>query len=265
MELVLPENSLVVFVDDTGHEELKGQPFYGLGGCTVLTRDLEATIRIPWREVRRSVTGSPDTPLHAANFSRNATPDQIEAVASFFRTQPFGRLGAILTGKTVLHEELSRVQAIAKVLKSRIVEIAQWTLFDRVAVIFEASERANRLIQDAFQGFGLEEKGKPIPVECFFMPKKAGEPGLEVADFIMHAVGRQARQNLTERGQFKLDFAAVFHSVDKKLVSFMEISAMVIADSTERLAEIAKEHKLDERQEALLQARLLGQGKKAQG
>lgn len=210
MNLILPENCLVVFVDDTGHEELKGQAFYGLGGCAVLARNLEAVVREPWRDVRRSVTGSPDEPLHAAKFGRDATADQIEAVANFFRTQQFGRLGAIVTEEATLHEELSRVQTIAKVLQSRIVEIARWTTFGSVAVIFEASERANRLIQDAFQGFVLEEGGKPIPVDCYFMPKSAGEPGLEVADFVMHAVGRQARQNLRERGQFKLDFAAYF-------------------------------------------------------
>jgi hypothetical protein len=34
VELHLPETSLVVFVDDTGHERLvEGHPVYGLGGC----------------------------------------------------------------------------------------------------------------------------------------------------------------------------------------------------------------------------------------
>jgi hypothetical protein len=31
------------------------------------------------------------------------------------------------------------------------------------------------------------------------MRKELDEPALEVADFIMHALGRQARKNLTER------------------------------------------------------------------
>jgi hypothetical protein len=49
--------------------------------------------------------------------------------------------------------------------------------------------------------------------ECYFMPKAVGEPALEVADFVMHAIGRQARHNLTRRGNFLRDFCAVFHAV----------------------------------------------------
>jgi hypothetical protein len=48
-----------------------------------------------------------------------------------------------------------------------------------------------------------------------------------VADFVMRVIGRQARHNLTERGTFVPDFAAVFHGIDTKLVSFMEVSAVV--------------------------------------
>jgi hypothetical protein len=34
LSLALPDGSLVVFVDDTGHEALvPGQPVYGLGGA----------------------------------------------------------------------------------------------------------------------------------------------------------------------------------------------------------------------------------------
>jgi hypothetical protein len=88
----------------------------------------------------------------------------------------------------------------------------------------------DRLIEAAFQGFGLEEDGRPIPVECCFMRKEHGEPTLEVADFSMHAVGRQARKNLNERGVFVPDFECVFHSVDRRLTSFMEIASVTPTD-----------------------------------
>ena len=59
------------------------------------------------------------------------------------------------------------------------------------------------------------------------MPKSLGYPGLEVADFVMHAcmhaVGRQARNNLQKQEGFLPDFKAAFHSVDKKLASFMGV------------------------------------------
>jgi len=215
--LALPDGSLVIFVDDTGHEALvPGQPVYGLGGCAVMSEHLNAVIRQPWQEVRRKVTGSPNTALHASEFSRGAKREDIEAVASFFHKQPFARLGAIISMNTQLVQDHGPVPTIAKVLQKRIVDIARNTPFNELHVIFESSQRADPLIEKAMQGFGLEENGKSILVECYFMPKSAGEPALEVADFIMHAVGRQARHNITQRGVFLPDFAAVCHSVDSR-------------------------------------------------
>jgi hypothetical protein len=226
--LILPERCLAVFVDDTGHEALiPGHPVYGLGGCAALGRDFDRIIRLPWREIRRRVTGSPDTPLHANSFAGFATPENIAAVAEFFRVQPFARFGAIISTETSLADELGPVPTIAKVLQARIADIARWTAFDSLAVIFESSQRADRLIEGAFQGFALEEGGAPIPVECYFMRKQHGAPALQVADFVMHAVGRQARQNLKKRGDFTPDFCAVFHAVDRPLTSFMEVESVV--------------------------------------
>src|SRR2546423_14242926 len=94
-KLILPEGSIVVFVDDTGHEALvPGHPVYGLGGCAVMDKDLDRIIREPWRASRKQVTGSPDTPLHANTFAGFATRKNIETIANFFHTQPFYRLGA---------------------------------------------------------------------------------------------------------------------------------------------------------------------------
>lgn len=225
--LVLPEGSLVVVVDDTGHEALvPGHPVYGLGGCAVMDKDLDRIIRQPWREVRRKVTGSPDTPLHANTFAGFATSENIRTVAEFFHAQPFARLGAIISFKTALVDGLGPVPTIAKVLQERIREIAARTAFNSLALIFESSQRADRLIEAAFKDFGLEEGGKLLPVDCYFMRKDIGEPALEVADFVMHAVGRQARQNLKKRGDFVPDFCAVFHSVDRRLTSFMEVESV---------------------------------------
>jgi hypothetical protein len=225
--LVLSDGCLALFVDDTGHEALvAGQPVYGLGGCAALARNLDRVIRSPWREIRRRVTGSPDTQLHASAFAGFATRENIAAVAEFFRVQPFARFGAIISTDTALADELGPIPTIAKVLQARIADIARWTPFESLAVIFESSQRADGLVEEAFQGFALEEGGKPIPVECYFMRKEHAEPALEVADFIMHAVGRQARQNLKKRGDFVPDFCAVFHSVDRKLTSFMEVGSV---------------------------------------
>ncbi|MCK1711260.1 MULTISPECIES: hypothetical protein [unclassified Bradyrhizobium] len=67
MNLSVPDRSLLVFVDDTGHESLaSGHSIYGLGGCAVLAAQLERVSYQPWHEVRRRVRRSADRPLHAA-------------------------------------------------------------------------------------------------------------------------------------------------------------------------------------------------------
>ena len=221
-----------MFVDDTGHEALvPGHSVYGLGGCAVMESDLERVIREPWRELRKRINGSPDKPLHASEFAQSARLEDIQAIAVFFRVQPFARIGSIVSIQSALAPpELGPAPTIAKTLQKRIVEIARWTPFTELKIIFEHSDRANPLIQAVFNDFSLEEDGRAIPVECYFMPKSANEPALEVADFIMHAVGRQARQNLKQRGVFVPDFKAVFQSVDQKLVSFIEVDTVTKND-----------------------------------
>ena len=227
MNLILSNDCLAVFVDDTGHEALvKGHPVYGLGGCAVMAPHLDGIIRQPWREVRRLVTGLADTPLHAYEFKKTATSEHIKTVADFFRAQPFGRFGATISTNTRLASEIESVPTIAMVLKNRIADIAKWTTCKEVAVIFESSDRANSYIENAFQGFDLQENGKSIPVECYFMPKSAADPALEVADFVIYAIRRQVNRDIQKRDGFNLDFQAVFHSVDKRLASFMAVDTV---------------------------------------
>ena len=48
MELSVSDHSLLIFVDDTGHEALvPGHPIYGLGGCAIMAGDLERVIHHP--------------------------------------------------------------------------------------------------------------------------------------------------------------------------------------------------------------------------
>jgi heat shock protein HspQ len=68
----------------------------------------------------------------------------------------------------------------------------------------------------------ITEDSTEIPVDCYFMRKRSAEPALEVADFVMHAVGRQVRHVLLGRNGFVPDFGAVFHNQDPKL-SYMHV------------------------------------------
>jgi hypothetical protein len=231
LTLAIPDRCLAVFVDDTGHEDFpEGHPVYGLGGCAALGRDLERLIEGPWKEVRRRVKGSPDAQLHANKFARDAKTEDVEAVAHFFR-KPFWRFGAVLTKETqiFLPEEMSRIEVMKVALQERVEEIVQTTLCKEVKVIFEASNRTDKLVQEAFQDFEVHRGSKRILSECYFMAKSGASPAMEVADFIMHAVGRQARYNLTRRGGFLADFCAVFHAVEPNLMSYAEVGAVTRA------------------------------------
>ena len=55
------------------------------------------------------------------------------------------------------------------------------------------------------------------------MPKSAKEPALEV-NFIANAIGGHARHTLVDKKPgFRKDFRAIFHGVDRRLVSFIGI------------------------------------------
>lgn len=136
MHLPLSTESLIIFVDDTGHEALvKEQPVYGLGGCAIPGAYLDSIIRNPWRRVREQVVGSPDSPLHASAFGQSATHEHIEIVVNFFSTQQFARLGAIITAETALASEMDAIQTIAAVLQLRIWRLQKGSPL-RICIIF---------------------------------------------------------------------------------------------------------------------------------
>lgn len=96
-----------------------------------------------------------------------------------------------MTVKTRLTGDLSPIDTIAGILKNRIVDIAKWTRFTKVNVVFESSDRADRHIERAFADFRLEENGAPSPVECYFMSKAAHDaPRRGERTSTMRTIGR---------------------------------------------------------------------------
>lgn len=226
--LDVPPDCLAVFIDDTGHELLaKDHPVYGLGGCAALGAQYTRLIVQPWRKVRAAVTGSPNEPLHAHAFGRHSTEEQKKAMAQFFQDYPFMRFGVAGSTATRCTPEISFMRTVVESLKPRVVEVAKFSPLRSMAVIFESNERVNNLIQEYFGSFQLQENGTPIPVEFYFMPKDAKEPGLEVADFVANALGGQVRRrSVTKKEGFQQDFQAIFHKVDRRLVSFFGIESV---------------------------------------
>ena len=236
-----PPDCLLVFLDETGHERMpNGHTYYGIGGCAALMRDYERLIVQPWREFRQFVTGSPTSHLHAAEFGRAATPEQLEAFGQFLRNNPFMRLGAVAAITTEMPLDQSYRQHLAAIpeqehlawmvlraFPKRIVDVANWTPFQSVAIVFERNPRSKRLLQSAFSDISIEEAGRRLPIEFYEMDKTAGEPGLEAADFVANTIAGHARWLLVEgKPVFRKDYQAVFLSVGSKLASFMAIKSI---------------------------------------
>jgi hypothetical protein len=229
--LSLVPDCLAFFIDDTGHERLKGQPVYGLGGCAVTGSDYDPVLVEPWKRRRAGTNGSSDTPLHASKFARYATPANMLAMARFFRSQPFFRFAVVSTNATKYPDENELMAYVSMCLKMRILEILNRTSATSVALVFESSDRADDLLIEHFGALELEENGRKIPVEHCLMQKGTASHALEVADFVMHAVGRMARARLAGR-DVPRDFDAVFRHCHPSLTSFILIDEIERADAT---------------------------------
>jgi hypothetical protein len=84
---------------------------------------------------------------------------------------------------------------------------------DEVALLHEASDRCDQLVEKHLGGTVAQINGKVVPVHKGLIAKSYGLPELEVADFIMHAAGRRAAQLHRDPAvQAGKDFGVVFQT-----------------------------------------------------
>jgi hypothetical protein len=116
---------------------------------------------------------------------------------------------------------------VLRAFPRRILDVANWTQFQSIAIVFERNPRSKRLLQSAFSDISIEEAGRRLPIEFFEMDKKVGEPGLEAADFVANTLAGHARWLLVDRKPgFLRDYQAVFQSVGSRLASVMAITSI---------------------------------------
>jgi hypothetical protein len=223
--ILIPEDFYVFFVDESGHEKLADPlyPIFALAGCGCLAKDLDTAIRAPWLDVRTCINGLPTKPLHASTLRRPKTSD-LAALNTFFREGAFSRIGVSCSDKTIFDKESEILHVFARSFINRVVEVAKWTIFRGIVVIFEDSQRLRRLLPIAFSGCSIMEHGRELPLEFFVMAKTVADPALEVADFVAHAVGGHAPRYGKYGQSSGKDFISVFHQTDKSMVSYMHIS-----------------------------------------
>ena len=75
-------------------------------------------------------------------------------------------------------------------------------------------------------------RGRRVEVEGCFMPKSSMEPGLEVADMIVHTAGRQRRYQVAGKTGFTTDFKQTYwHS--RIPPEFLAITSVEVAKAVE--------------------------------
>lgn len=218
----------MVFVDETGHEELADLrfPVFGLGGCVSPSSLYTSNVKQPWLSLKAKYFGDATKPLHACE-ARDYSGPQKEAIGEFFRTQRFGRFAAVLKNTTRFPDELLRYQMIAGCLEERLRFFAAMSEFEGVVMIFESSQRADHLAEKYFSNVRLHNiRQRQIPVTCYFMLKSQQEAGLQVADFVMNAVGCRAHDRSLGKNNARKDFQCIFQNVEEALTSFFEIDSV---------------------------------------
>ena len=220
---VLGARTLIFAIDDTGHEDFADPNYrvFGLGGCGCVVEDYERLIALPWNYMCATYFKGVPRPMHAAGL-RVPTAEQLDAFRHFFEKFQFSRIACTVSHGAKVATDQALIQVMGGCLLNRMVDVAKWYAFDRVFVLIEASERLHVRIAQSLAERGMMLDGKHIPIELAVLPKALSFPALEVADFIVHTAGAQTRARGSK--PVRKDFEIIFRNVDKRLVSFIEIT-----------------------------------------
>jgi len=233
--LRLPLHSLLIFIDETGNEDFSDpkNPTFGRGGCGVLMPEYKRRIARPWRRLKRERLGGAAKPFHATDFEQTRpTMQQITAINSFMAS-PFWRFATMCDSRTELPAGIDAHKAISLVTINYFARHVSQCDVDVVALIFEASNRGDTLVKRDYDLASMDVKnmwGRRVGIDGCFMPKGSMEPGLEVADLIVHTAGRQRRHELAGKSGRTKDFQQTYwHSPIPP--EFMAISTLEIAQA----------------------------------
>jgi hypothetical protein len=225
-KLVLNENDIVFFLDETGHELLtdKNHPIFGIGGCGVSVGLYVKSIRPAWITLKKSFGFDEITPFHAADLDpKKMTKVQMDNLNSFWKKFEFLRVASITGDTSSFGNGAVPREVVYGSLKNRILSVIQPWQFGSITLCFESSDRLNDETVRNFHNFNLERGRVKVVVNQSFLPKNVCEPGMEIADFIMHSSGCQARITNKSDISKRRDFEAIWNSIDKKFMSYLFI------------------------------------------
>jgi hypothetical protein len=143
-QLELSDCTLLVWLDETGHEEFADKNFalFGIGGAAILARDYERLLSKPWKELKSNHFGGEGVLLHAADVQKaRPTEPQISNLTNFFSNSPFGRIAILVRADASVDPEIETVNLIASLVRDRIDQLVKESFPETQAVvlIFEES------------------------------------------------------------------------------------------------------------------------------
>ena len=230
--LGIADDDLLVFIDETGHESLPSDaPIFGVGGIIVYGADYESSVAQPWLDLKARIGLAPDRTLHAAtDFS--VYGEHLELLQRFFETGIFVRHAAMVTATTTsTHSPFitASCAGLARNVGRTLARVVRNSPVTRVVYVVEHSERLHSTYQSLVGPGGpvLEaQDGRRLTFQQQWaaIRKSSCIPGLEVADFVLHAAYGQVRAQMRRAGApYRKDFQAVFRSVHREHVEYMEI------------------------------------------
>jgi hypothetical protein len=241
-----PSDILMIFLDETGDEQYSDpkHPVFGIGGCALISDEYVPRIFAPWNRLKQSTLGLAGKSFHAVDFERSKpTPEQITAI-NLFLTRGFYRLAVTTDINTRRPEGYDGHETVSTIIHNLIRRLIARHSSPRCMVLLEHSERTSKLLERNLPVHTMDARNlfqEPVVSEGYTMPKKSMEPGLEIADLIIHTSGKQQRRHAEGYANgvrhFTPDFRAVFHSVPLSWTLYQSVTAMENHNETQVIVE----------------------------
>lgn len=224
MHLELATDTLLIFLDETGQEKFKDKnyPIFGYGGCALMGRDYETLIYNPWREIKHNNFGDLNYRFHSTTIGKPNVRLEID-LSTFFESLYFSRFAVVAKEKTFINPSLTAYQSVFFATLLGIKNICKsYSDFTSITLVFESSERIDKLVEQHFASAVFTINNMDIPVYKYFMSKQRSEPGLEVADYIVHAAGRN-EMNRRRGLASETDANYIFRNIPQHLQYYLGI------------------------------------------
>lgn len=215
-----PDDSLLIFVDETGHEDFAdpNTPYFGLAGCVCAASDYWRDIDQPWIAVEQAFSEDM-RPLHAADLRPNELrPEQLTAIDQFFAQGAFGRFATVAKASMTNESTVPLLQLLVQQTFQRILDLVKKSGQDysQLIICVEHSERLDTQYAKYFRLNRLVRKDRAIvPAFLCTQAKSSGVDlmrGICVADFLAHTAGSMSRTTQGgERSAIRRDFRSAFH------------------------------------------------------